>query len=78
MPAADLVEDALKTAAAIAAMPPMAAMMNKELVNLVFETNLCQSVSREHSLFQILTTIEDTTESIKAFIKRSAGNWKGH
>ena len=42
------------------------------------ETNLCQSVSREHSLFQILTTTEDTTEGIKAVIGRSAGNWKGH
>lgn len=77
VPAADLIEDALKTAAAIAAMPPMAAMMNKELVNLAFETNLGQSLTTERRLFQILTATEDKAEGMKAFIEKRTGNWKG-
>ena len=40
VPLADLLDEALKTAAAIASMPRMAAMVNKEMVNLAFETTL--------------------------------------
>ena len=39
VPAADLIDEALKTAAAIAAMPPLAAIANKEMVNAAFETD---------------------------------------
>lgn len=77
VPAADLIDDALKTAAAIAAMPPIAAMMNKELVNLAFETNLGQSLTTERRLFQILTATEDKAEGMRAFIEKRPGNWKG-
>src|SRR3546814_17336892 len=57
VPAADLLEDALKTAATIAGMPPMAAMVNKEMVNLEFETGLAQGILTERRLFQILNVI---------------------
>jgi enoyl-CoA hydratase len=75
--AADLLEDALKTAQAIAAMPPMAAMINKEMVNLAFETGLNQGLLTERRLFQILTATEDKKEGMAAFVEKRPGVWKG-
>lgn len=77
VPAADLVEEAMKTAAEIAAMPPMAAMMNKEMVNTAFETGLAQGLLTERRLFQILTATEDKKEGMAAFIEKRPGVWKG-
>src|SRR6201995_669606 len=44
VPADQLIEEALKTAQAIAAMPPLAAIANKEMVNAAFETTLAQGI----------------------------------
>ncbi len=77
VPATDLVEDALKTAQVIAAMPPMAAMINKEMVNLAFETGLNQGLLTERRLFQILTATEDKKEGMTAFVEKRPGVWKG-
>ncbi|WP_327754184.1 enoyl-CoA hydratase-related protein [Sphingobium sp. SJ10-10] len=77
VPAAELLEDALKTAAAIAGMPPMAAMVNKEMVNLAFETGLAQGILTERRLFQILSATEDKKEGMEAFVAKRPGVWKG-
>ncbi|MBB6122335.1 enoyl-CoA hydratase-related protein [Sphingobium subterraneum] len=77
VPAADLLDEALKSAAAIAAMPPVAAMINKEMVNLAFEGGLSQAILIERRLFQILTSTEDRTEGMKAFVEKRPGLWKG-
>ncbi len=77
VPAADLLEEAMKTAAAIASMPPMAAMVNKEMVNLAFESTLAQALVSERRMFQILTATEDKVEGMAAFIEKRPGNWKG-
>jgi enoyl-CoA hydratase len=77
VPAADLLDEALKTAAAIAAMPPMAAIANKEMVDLAFESTLTQGLVGERRLFQILTATEDKKEGMAAFIEKRPGNWKG-
>ncbi len=77
VPAADLVAEALKTAAAIAAMPMMATMINKEMVNIAFETGLNQGLLTERRLFQILTATEDKTEGMAAFVEKRPGVWKG-
>lgn len=77
VPAADLLDEALKAAAEIAAMPPMAAMINKELVNVAFETGLAQGIMTERRLFQILTATEDKKEGMTAFVEKRAGVWKG-
>jgi enoyl-CoA hydratase len=77
VPAANLLEDALKTAADIAAMPPMAALVNKEMVNLAFETGLAQGILTERRLFQILTASEDKVEGMTAFVEKRPGVWKG-
>ena len=77
VPAAELLDDALKTAATIAAMPPMAAMVNKEMVNIAFETGLAQGLLTERRMFQILTATEDKKEGMTAFVEKRPGVWKG-
>ena len=77
VPLADLVEEALKTAAEIAAMPPLAAIANKEMVNAAFETTLDQGVVMERRIFQVLTATEDKAEGMAAFVEKRQGVWKG-
>tara|TARA_B100000953_G_scaffold134574_1_gene111338 strand:+ start:453 stop:1235 length:783 start_codon:yes stop_codon:yes gene_type:complete len=77
IPAADLMDEAMKSAATIAAMPPLAAMVNKEMVNAAYETTLDQGLLHERRLFQILTATEDKVEGMNAFIEKRDGNWKG-
>jgi enoyl-CoA hydratase len=77
VPAAELLNEALKTAATIAAMPPLAAMVNKELVNAAFELGLEQGILHERRLFQVLAATEDKAEGMRAFIEKREGQWKG-
>jgi enoyl-CoA hydratase len=77
VPLADLMEDAIKTATAIAAMPPIAAIANKEMVNAAFETTLDQGLIFERRLFQVLAATEDKVEGMTAFIEKRPGVWTG-
>jgi enoyl-CoA hydratase len=61
----------------VPAMPPMAAMINKEMVNAAFETGLNQGLLTERRLFQILTATEDKKEGMAAFVEKRQGVWKG-
>ena len=77
VPHDDLLDEALKSAALVASMPPMAAQVNKEMVNSAFENNLEQGLVHERRLFQILTATEDKKEGMAAFIEKREGQWKG-
>ena len=77
VPHDQLMDEAMKAAETIASMPPMAAMVNKELVNAADETTLSQGMTHERRLFQILTATEDKMEGMKAFVEKRAANWKG-
>ena len=77
VPHESLLEEALKTAAKIAEMPPMAAMVNKEMVNAAFETTLAEGIRLERRLFQILAATEDRAEGMEAFVEKRPGKWKG-
>ena len=77
VPLASLVEEALKTAAEIAAMPPLAAIGCKEMVNAAFETTLDQGLLIERRIFQVLTATEDKAEGMAAFIEKRPGVWTG-
>ena len=77
VPLADLLAETLKTATEIAAMPPLAAIANKEMVNAAFETTLDQGVLMERRIFQVLTATEDKAEGMAAFIEKRPGDWKG-
>ena len=72
-----LMDEAKKTAATIAGMPPMAAIANKEMVNSAYEMTLDQGLTQERRLFQILTASEDKQEGMAAFIEKREGEWKG-
>jgi enoyl-CoA hydratase len=77
VPAADLIDEALKTAATIAEMPPLAALANKEMVNAAFETGLAQGILFERRLFAGLTATEDKREGMSAFVEKRKGEWQG-
>src|SRR6188472_381551 len=77
VPAADLVEEALKTATQIAAMAPLAALATKEMVNAAFEMGLAQGIRFERRLFHGLFGTEDQKEGMTAFVEKRPGNWKG-
>jgi enoyl-CoA hydratase len=77
VPAADLQAEALKTAQAIAAMPPLAAIAVKEMINAAFEMPLTQGIRFERRLFHGLFGTEDQKEGMAAFVEKRPGNWKG-
>lgn len=78
VPQAKLREVALATAAKIAAMAPLAAMVNKEMVNVAFETTLDQGLLVERRMFQMLTATKDKAEGMSAFIDKRPAKWTGH
>src|SRR3990170_2882541 len=77
VPAADLLDEALKTAAQIAAMAPLAAIAVKEMVNAAFEMPLAQGIRFERRLFHGLFGTDDQKEGMTAFVEKRPGNWKG-
>ncbi|MFM9851291.1 MAG: enoyl-CoA hydratase-related protein [Sphingomonadaceae bacterium] len=78
VPVADLVAEALKSAEAIAAMAPLAAVATKEMVNAAFETTLSQGVQFERRLFHGLFGTADQKEGMAAFVEKRAGVWTGN
>jgi len=76
-PAGELIEQALKIAETIAAMPPLAAIAIKEMVNAAFEMPLAQGIRFERRLFHGLFGTEDQKEGMAAFVEKRPGNWKG-
>ena len=77
VPLAALIDEALKLAATIAAMPPLAAIANKEMVNAAFETTLTTGILFERRLFNGITATEDKAEGMTAFVEKRPGNWRG-
>jgi enoyl-CoA hydratase len=77
VPADQLLDEALKTAQGIAAMPPLAAIAAKEMINAAFEMPLAQGINFERRLFHGLFGTEDQKEGMTAFVEKRPGNWKG-
>jgi len=77
VPLANLLDEALKTAAEIAAMPPLAAIANKEMVQAAFETTLDQGLLIERRIFQVLTATQDRLEGMAAFVEKRPAVWQG-
>lgn len=70
VPAADLVDDALKTAGKIAAKSAVALRAAKEAVNRAQETNLREGVLHERRLFHAMFATADQKEGMAAFIEK--------
>ena len=77
IPAADLIDEAVKTATTIAVMAPLAVKANKEMVNAAFETGLTQGILFERRLFHGLFGTADQKEGMAAFVEKRAGVWTG-
>jgi enoyl-CoA hydratase len=77
VPAADLLDEALKTAEAVAGMAQLAAIAAKEQVNAAFETGLAQGILFERRLFHGLFGTEDQKEGMSAFVDKRKADWKG-
>ena len=76
VPAAELLEDALKTAATIASMSRPVAMLTKEAVDRADETNLTEGVRFERRVFHGLFAMADQKEGMKAFVEKRAPVFK--
>jgi len=70
VPAADVVEEALKAAEVIASKSKPVAMVAKEAVNAAFETGLAQGVLFERRVFHSLFATEDQKEGMAAFTEK--------
>ena len=77
VPAAELLGAALKTADAVAAMPPLAAIAAKELVQAADELPLAEGIRLERRLFHMLAATEDKAEGMAAFVEKRPAVWKG-
>ncbi len=77
VPLANLMEDVLSVAKKIASMPPIAVMMNKEMVNAAYETTLSQGVIFERRLFHSLFAFDDQKEGMGAFAEKRKPEFKG-
>ena len=77
VPAESLVDEALKIAATIAGMAPLAAIAAKEMVNSAFEMPLAQGINFERRLFHGLFGTEDQKEGMDAFVAKRKPDWKG-
>ncbi|KAD4060564.1 enoyl-CoA hydratase [Arthrobacter yangruifuii] len=70
VPAADVVEEALKAAEVIASKSKPVATVAKEAVNAAFETGLAQGVLFERRVFHSLFATEDQKEGMAAFVEK--------
>jgi enoyl-CoA hydratase len=70
VPAADLQEEALKAAQAIAAMSMPVAMMTKEAINRAEETSLAEGIRFERRVFHALFATADQKEGMAAFVAK--------
>jgi enoyl-CoA hydratase len=70
VPAADLKQEAIKTAAKIAALSRPAVMLVKEAVNAAYETMLTEGLRVERRAFQSTFALEDRKEGMAAFAEK--------
>ena len=70
VPAASLMEEAMKVAETIAAMSQPSLLAAKEAVNRSFETSLAEGVRFERRVFHALFATKDRKEGMAAFIEK--------
>ena len=76
VPAAELLDEAVKSAAKVAAMSQPIAMMVKESVNRAYETTLAEGVLFERRTFHSVFATEDQKEGMHAFVEKRKPNFK--
>jgi enoyl-CoA hydratase len=76
VPAAELMAEALKTAAKIAELSRPVVLLAKEAVNAAFETTLAQGIHFERRLFHSTFATEDQKEGMAAFVEKRKPAYK--
>ena len=76
VPAADLMEEAVKMADTIATMSAPVAMKVKEAVNKAYESSLAEGVMFERREFHSAFALEDQKEGMAAFVEKRSANFK--
>ncbi len=76
VPAADLLDEALKVAERIAGMSRPSVMLAKESVNRAYETPLAEGVRFERRMFHALFATEDQKEGMAAFVEKRQPKFK--
>jgi len=76
VPAANLIDEAMKIADTIANMSLPSVLAAKEAVNRAFESGLSEGVVFERRIFHALFATEDQKEGMKAFVEKRAPKWK--
>ncbi len=76
MPAAGLMDEAMRVAGAIASMSLPSVLAGKEAVNAAFETSLAEGVRFERRIFHSLFATQDQKEGMKAFVEKRKPEWK--
>jgi enoyl-CoA hydratase len=76
VPAAQLMEEAMKVAESIATMSLPSVLAAKEAVNRAYESGLSEGVIFERRIFHSLFATEDQKEGMKAFIEKRPPKWK--
>jgi enoyl-CoA hydratase len=76
VPAAEVVDEALKAAEKIASFSLPAVMMTKEAVNRSYETTLAEGIRFERRVFHSMFALEDQKEGMAAFADKRSANFR--
>jgi enoyl-CoA hydratase len=76
VPAANLMDEAMKVADTIANMSLPSVLAGKEAVNRAFEGGLMEGVIFERRVFHALFATDDQKEGMKAFVEKRPAKWK--
>jgi enoyl-CoA hydratase len=76
VPAAELMDEAIKTATKIAGLSRPIVMMAKEAVNRAYESTLSEGVRFERRVFHATFATEDQKEGMAAFAEKRPPQWK--
>jgi enoyl-CoA hydratase len=76
VPAANLMDEAMKVADTIANMSLPSVLAGKEAINRAFESGLAEGTTFERRIFHSLFATEDQKEGMKAFIEKRPPKWK--
>jgi enoyl-CoA hydratase len=76
VPAGSLMEEAMRTAEAIAAMSLPIVMMTKESINRAYETSLAEGIRFERRVFHSQFAVGDQKEGMAAFVAKRKADFK--